>query len=62
LAEVETEVEKVLWSFRPKEYDTPCTTNILNDGYLNRVLEQMRVPYAPCPLPGSEASQAAIKK
>jgi hypothetical protein len=61
LAEVETEVEKVLWSFGP-EYDTPCTTNILNDGYLNRVLEQMRVPYAPGPLPGSEASQAAIKK
>jgi hypothetical protein len=29
---------------------------------LNQVLEQMGVSYAPCPLPGSEASQTAIKK
>jgi hypothetical protein len=35
---------------------------ILNGGRLNRVLEQMGVPYTPHPLPGTEASQAAIKK
>jgi hypothetical protein len=60
--EVETEAEKVLGSFRPKEYDTLCTVNILNDGHFDRVLEQMGVPYAPHPLPGSDALQAAIKK
>jgi hypothetical protein len=39
LAEVETEAEKVLWSFGPKEYDALCTANIPNGGHLNRVLE-----------------------
>jgi hypothetical protein len=39
LAEVEAEAEKVLGSFGPKEYDTLCMPNILNDGRLNRVLE-----------------------
>jgi hypothetical protein len=39
LAEVETEAEKVLGSFMPKEYDTLYTANIQNDGHLNRVLE-----------------------
>jgi hypothetical protein len=29
---------------------------------LNQVLEQIGVSCAPCPLPGSKASQAAIKK
>jgi hypothetical protein len=56
LAEVETKAKKVLGSFRPKEYDALCTVNILNGGHLNRVLEQMGVPYAPRPLPGSKAS------
>jgi hypothetical protein len=62
LAEVETEAENVLGSFGPKEYDTLCMVNIPNAGRLNRVLEQIGVPYAPRPLPGSDASQAAIKK
>jgi hypothetical protein len=62
LAEVETEAERVLGSFRPKEYDALGMANIPNDGHLNRVLERMGVPYAPCPIASSEASQAAIKK
>jgi hypothetical protein len=41
LAEVETEAEKVLGSFEPKEYDALCMVNILNGGRLNWVLEQM---------------------
>jgi hypothetical protein len=56
LAEIETEAEKVLGSFKPKEYDALCMTNIPNGGCLNWVLEQMVVLYAPRPLPGSEAS------
>jgi hypothetical protein len=56
------EAKKVLGSFRPKEHDALRLVNILNDGHLNRVHEQMGVTYAPHPLPASEASEAAIKK
>jgi hypothetical protein len=62
LAEIETEADKVLGSFRLKEYDGMCMANIPNDGHLSRVLEQMVVPYAPHPLPSTEASQVSIKK
>jgi hypothetical protein len=62
LAEVAMEAEKVLGSFWPKQYDALCMLNIPNAGHLNRVLEQMGVPYAPRPLLGSDASQGAIKK
>jgi hypothetical protein len=62
LAEIETEAEKMLGSFRPKEYDALFMVNILSGGCLNRVIEQMGVPYATRPLPGSKASQVAIKK
>jgi hypothetical protein len=62
LAEVETEAERVLGSFGLKEYDALRSANILNGGRLNRVLEQMGVPYTPHPIPGSDASQAAVKK
>jgi hypothetical protein len=47
LAEIETEAETVLGSFRPKEYDALCMENIPNGGHLNWVLEQMGVTYAP---------------
>jgi hypothetical protein len=57
-----TEAEKVLGSFEPKEHDAHRLVNIPNDGRLNRGLEQLGVPYAPRPLPGSEASKEAIKK
>jgi hypothetical protein len=60
--EVETEADKVLGSFGPKEYDTFYTANIPNGGSLNWVLEQMGLSFSPCPLPGSVASQATIKK
>jgi hypothetical protein len=62
LAEVEMEVERCFGSFGPREYDAHVAANILNGGNLNRVFEQMGVPYSPRPLPGFEASQAAIKK
>jgi hypothetical protein len=35
LAEIETEAEKVLGSFRPKEHDALRMANILNGGRLN---------------------------
>jgi hypothetical protein len=62
LAEIETEAKKVLGSFEPKEYDALCMVKILNGSRLNRVLEQMGVPYASRPLPVTEASHATIKK
>jgi hypothetical protein len=61
LVEVETEAKRVLGSLGPREYDALVATNILNISYLNRVLEEMGVLYTPCPIPGSEASQAANK-
>jgi hypothetical protein len=62
LAEIETEAEKVLGSFGLKEHDALRIANILNINHLNPVLEHMGVSYAPRPLPGSKASQAAINK
>jgi hypothetical protein len=35
LVEIQTEAEKVLQSFGPKEYDALCMANILNGGHLN---------------------------
>jgi hypothetical protein len=49
LAEVETEAEKVLGSFRPKEYDALYMVNIPNGDCLNRVLEQMGCHTLPTP-------------
>jgi hypothetical protein len=62
LAEVKKEAERVLGSFGPREYDALMVANIPNNSRLNRVLEQMGVPYFPCPQPGFTASQAANKK
>jgi hypothetical protein len=62
LTEVETEAERVLGSFGPREYDALRVANIPNGGHLNCVLEQMGVPYFPCPQPGSIASQSTNKK
>jgi hypothetical protein len=39
LAEVETDAERVLRSFRPGEYVALMVANIPNGGRLNRVLE-----------------------
>jgi hypothetical protein len=62
LVEVETETEKVLGSFRPRDYNALRVTNIPNGSHLNRVLEQMGVPYFPRPEPGSTTSQSTNKK
>jgi hypothetical protein len=43
LAEVETETEKVLGSFRPREYDALRLANIPIGDHLNRIFEQMGV-------------------
>jgi hypothetical protein len=45
LVEVETEAERVLGSFKPREYVALILANILNGGRLNRILAQMWVPY-----------------
>jgi hypothetical protein len=62
LVEVETETERVLGSFGPREYDAIRVVNVPNGGLLNRVLEQLGVPYFPRPQPGSAASQSANMK
>jgi hypothetical protein len=59
---VETEAERFLGSFEPKEYNILSSMKLPNGGRLNRVFEQMGVPYGPRPLPGTEVSQTAIKK
>jgi hypothetical protein len=56
LAEAETEAEKVLGSFGPREYDALRVVNVPNDSRLNRILEHMGVPYFPRPEPGSATS------
>jgi hypothetical protein len=56
------EIERVLGSFGPREYDALMAVNIPNGGRLNRILKQMGVSYFPRPQPGSAASQSANKK
>jgi hypothetical protein len=56
------QVNSVLGNFEPKEHDALIMANIPKGGRLNWMFEQMGVSYAPRPLPGFEASQAAIKK
>jgi hypothetical protein len=56
LAKVETNVERILGSYGPKEHDALMTAKLPNGGRLNWVFEKMGVPYAPRPLPGIEAS------
>jgi hypothetical protein len=62
LAEVETEAERFLGSFKPREHDALKMAKLPNGGCLNHVLEQMGVAYAPHPLPGSNVSQVARDK
>jgi hypothetical protein len=62
LVEMEMYAERVLGSFRPREYNAVAVANILIGGHPNQVFEQMGVPYSPRPLTGSEASQAANNK
>jgi hypothetical protein len=62
LVEVETEVERFLGSFGPRDCDAVMAVKLPNGGHLNRVFEQKGVAYAPRPLPGSEASQVVRDK
>jgi hypothetical protein len=62
LAKVEMDAEMILGSFGPREHDALVTEKLLNGGQLNRVIEQMGIPYAPCPLPVTKASQAVTRK
>jgi hypothetical protein len=62
LVEIETQTEKVLQSFGPREYDALRVANIPNGGRLNHVFEQMGVSYFPHPEPGFVASQSANRK
>jgi hypothetical protein len=52
----------VLGSSGPKEYEALMAKNIPNESRLNWVLEQRGVPYPPHHVPGSDASQVAMKK
>jgi hypothetical protein len=61
LVKVDIYAERILGSYEPKEYDVFVMAKLLNGGRLNRVFEHMGVPYAPCPLPGTEAFQVATR-
>jgi hypothetical protein len=62
LVKVGTDAERILGSFGPKEYDVLVTVKPPNNGRLNRVFEQMGIPYGPHPLLGTEASQVETEK
>jgi hypothetical protein len=62
LVEVETEVERFLGSFRPREHDALVTAKLPNGGSVNHVLENMGLAYTQCSLPSSEASQVVRDK
>jgi hypothetical protein len=59
---VEMDAEKILGSYGPREHDACMMVKLPNDGHLNWVFKQMGVPYALCPLPGTDAFTAATKK
>jgi hypothetical protein len=56
LVKVETETEKVLGSFRPREYDALRLVNIPNGGHLKHIFKKMGVSHSPRPDPGSVTS------
>jgi hypothetical protein len=62
LAEVETEAERILGSFGPKEQDALTMARLPNHGRLNCVFEKMGLAYAPRRLPSSEASQTGRRQ
>jgi hypothetical protein len=55
LAKVETDAKRILGNYGPKEHDVLIMEKLLNGDCLNWVFEQIGVPYAPRPLPGTEA-------
>jgi hypothetical protein len=62
LAMVEMDTKKMLGSYGPREHDAYMMAKLLNGGHLNQIFEQMGVPYAPCPLSGTDAFAVAKKK
>jgi hypothetical protein len=62
LAEVETEVKRILGIFGPKEHDALEMAKLPNGGLLNHVFEQMGAAYAPRLLPRTEAFQVVREK
>jgi hypothetical protein len=62
LTKVETDAERILGSFGPKEHDALMTGKLLNGGRLNRVFEQMGISYVPLPLPGTRKHKADMSK
>jgi hypothetical protein len=57
LVKVETDAEKILGRYGPREHDACVLAMLPNSGHLNRVLEQMGVPYALCLLQVPKLSQ-----
>jgi hypothetical protein len=55
LAKVETDAKRILGNYGPKEHDVLIMAKLPNGDCLNWVFEQIGVPYAPRPLPGTEA-------
>jgi hypothetical protein len=62
LAKIEMNAEMVLGSYGPREHDACAMAKLPNGVRLNQIFEQMRVPYAPRPLPGTKAFQAVMEK
>jgi hypothetical protein len=62
LAKVEMDAERIFGSYRTKEHDACMAAKRPNNGHLNRVFEQMGVPYAPRLLLSTDAFEAATKK
>jgi hypothetical protein len=62
LAMVETDAEKVLGSYASREHGACMAAKLPNGGRLNRVFDQMVVPYGPRPLPDTVAFIVAMKK
>jgi hypothetical protein len=62
LAKVETDAERILGSYGPKEHDACVAMKLPNDGRLNRVFKQMRVAYTPCPMSGTDAFAVGTRK
>jgi hypothetical protein len=52
-AKVETDADRILGSFRPKEHDALMMAKLPNDDRLNQVFEKMGIPYALHPMSGT---------
>jgi hypothetical protein len=62
LVKVEMDTERILGNYGTKEHKALMMVKLPNGGRLNQVFELRGVPYAPHPLPDTEASQAVTLK